>query len=118
MCIEHPAGLQSMLVARHVLFSRDGERIGLMFEKAPSVPANLWMRAEHALKLGDLGCVVRLYPAANLYAEKDRKGEPIYGRHAGLKSMRDLAHADLVRVSIEDTGQLHTILGELRKCYL
>ncbi|WP_374393786.1 hypothetical protein [Tabrizicola sp.] len=115
MCIEHPAGHQSKLAARYVIVARNGERIGLMFEKAPSAPANLWLRADHARRLGNPGCDCRDYPASDLYAENDEKGRPIYGRHAGLKTMRDLAHADLLRLAIEDVGQLEHILFTLKK---
>jgi hypothetical protein len=115
MCIEHPAGHQSKLAARYVIVARDGERIGLMFEKAPSAPANLWMRADHARRLGNPSCDFRDYPASNLYTEKDKNGEPIYGRHTGLKTMRDLAHADLVRLAIEDAGQLVDLLIALER---
>jgi hypothetical protein len=52
MCIEHPAGHQSKLAARYVIVAPDGERIGLMFEKASTAPANLWMRSDHARRLG------------------------------------------------------------------
>lgn len=92
-CIEHPAGHQLKLAARYVIVARDGERMGLMFEKAPSVPENLWLRADDARRLGNPGCECRDYPASDLYVEKDKKGEPIYGRHAGLRTMRDLANA-------------------------
>lgn len=85
-----------------------------MFEKAPSAPANLWMRADHAHRLGNPSCDFRDYPASDLYVEKDKKGEPIYGRHAGLKTMRDLAHTDLVRFAIEDANQLQHILIALK----
>jgi hypothetical protein len=114
MCIEHPAGHQSKLAARYVIVARDGERIDLMFEKAPSVPANLWLRADHSRRLGNPGCECRDYPASDLYVEKDKNGAPIYGRHTGLKTMRDLAHADLLRLTIEDVGQLQVVLQRLR----
>lgn len=89
-----------------------------MFEKASTAPANLWVRADHVRRLGNPGCEFRDYPAAELYVEKDKKGEPIYGRHTGLKTMRDLAHADLMRLTIEEPGQLHAILIGLREFQL
>ena len=73
------------------------------------------MRADHARRLDNPGCEFRDYPATDLYVERDKKGEPIYGRHAGLKSMRDLAHADLVRLAIEDAAQLQDLLIALER---
>lgn len=32
-----------------------------------------------------------------------------YGRHTGLKTTRDLAQSDLLRLTIEDAGQLHGV---------
>jgi hypothetical protein len=114
MCIEHPAGHQSKLAARYLVVAPNGERIGLMFEKAPNAPANLWVRADHARRLGNPGCDCRDYPASDLYVEKDKKGEPMCGRHTGLKTMRDLAHADLMRLTIQEIGQLQFLLEGLK----
>ncbi|MBC2834069.1 hypothetical protein [Paragemmobacter straminiformis] len=113
LCIEHPAGHQSKLAARYILISRSGERIPIMFEKAPNVAAQLWLRAEHTRHLGKGLGETRSYPAHALYTEKDEKGRPIYGRHAALKAMRDMANADLVKLEIEWIGQLERVIGAI-----
>jgi hypothetical protein len=109
-CKEHPAGHQTKLAARYVLVVSNGERIGLMFEKAMTAPANLWLRADHASRLGDPDCISKYYPASALYIDKDENGRLIYGRHTGLKSMRDLANADLVRLTITNVSQMQRLL--------
>jgi hypothetical protein len=106
----HPAGHQTKLAAHYVLVASDGERIGMMFEKGPSSPTNLWMRAEHAVRLRHVDVLRRDYPATDLYAGADDKGRAIYGRHAALKPMRDLANADLVRFEFERIDQFEAAL--------
>ena len=113
-CVMHSAGHQSKLAARYVLIAGDGERVGLMFEKGPNSPANLWMRADHASRIEDLGVARRDYPAADLYAAIDEKGRPIYGRHAALRQMRELANADLVRFEIDQSDQLFAVCQHLK----
>lgn len=113
-CVEHPAGHQSKLAARYILVSRSGERIPIMFEKAPNLAAQLWLRAEHALRLGKVLGETRSYLANALYSEKDEKGRPIYGRHAALKAMRDMANANLVRLEIEQIEQLEQVIEAIR----
>lgn len=113
VAVEHPAGHQFKLAARYVIISRAGERIGLMFEKHESVPAQIWL-ARHFGK-GLLGCEipVREYNAEQLYAISDAEIEPAYGRHAALKSMRDLANVDLLRFTVESRAQLERIVSHL-----
>ncbi|MCZ8133501.1 MAG: hypothetical protein O9248_00500 [Rhodobacteraceae bacterium] len=105
----HPAGHQTKLAARYLLPTQDGDRIALMFEKGPSSPAYLWMRSEHATRMAHLGISRREYPAADLYAATDGKGRPVYGRHAALRQMRELANADLVRFEVEQVSQLQAL---------
>ncbi|WGV16003.1 hypothetical protein [Fuscovulum ytuae] len=109
----HPSGHQTKLASRYVLVTKAGERIALMFEKGPTSPANLWMHAEHAASIEHLGLSRRDYPAADLYAATDEKGRPIYGRHAALRQMRELANSDLVRFEIENAAQLRSVLRQL-----
>jgi hypothetical protein len=108
--IMHPAGHQTKREARYVLVTNGDDRIALMFEKGPRSPANLWMRAKHAARIERLSVSRRNYPAEELYAGTDGKGRPIYGRHAALKAMRDLANTDLVCFEIEQIDQLREIL--------
>lgn len=111
--VEHPAGHQGKLAARYILRSAGGDRIGVMFEKGDKTKAYLWLDQRSAGNLADAGIESRLYPASSLYQLDEASGKPAYGRHAALKSMRDLAHADLVRFTISQQGQLETILTAL-----
>lgn len=111
---EHPAGHQGKLATRYVLVTDGGSRIGLMFEKAPNTRAYLWVprRFGHVLEEGEIE--TRVYPAAALHqvvAEGDKRR---YGRHSGLKPMRDLANVDLVRFDIVTVGQIENILYKLK----
>ncbi|MBZ8117371.1 hypothetical protein KUD11_01785 [Roseovarius sp. LXJ103] len=112
---EHPAGHQGKLAARYLIRARDGDAIEIMFEKGPRGPANLWVEASRVsafLEHTDL--CHRLAPAATLYAVKGANGKPVYGRHSALKSMRDLAHADLVCIRIEALTELDRFLDHLQ----
>lgn len=113
-CAEHSAGHQAKLAARYVLVSYNGERVGMIFEKFAQAPAFLWLQTGHASIAGGVDCQRREYPAASLYAGADAKGKPVYGRHAALRQMRDLANVDLVRLEIDNVEQLAAILEALR----
>jgi hypothetical protein len=110
--IEHPAG-HGKLFARYVLRSEEGDRIELMFEKGEKSPAHLWLTRRHALPLLTMGMEFRDYPASELYQPTEPGGKPVYGRQSALKSMRDLANADLVRLKIERVEQMEMILAKL-----
>lgn len=110
---EHPAGHQGKLAARYLLRSQSGERIGLMFEKSDKTKPLLWVEHRFMRDLVDDDIEFKRYPAASLYQAVEPKGKQPYGRHAALKSMRDLARADLVRLTIDRVEQLRTILAHL-----
>lgn len=110
--VEHPAG-HGKLFARYVLRSQDGDRIELMFEKGERSRSNLWLSASHAARLGRMAIESRDFPASALYQPAEPGGKPVYGRHAALKSMRDLANADLVRLTIGRVDQMEVILVKL-----
>lgn len=111
--VEHPAGHQAKLAARYVLRRRDGERIGLMFEKGDSTDAHLWVGSRFAEVLLEADIEGRVYPASALYAPTKEDAKPAYGRHSGLKAMRDLANADLVRFTLRSRADLVVILDHL-----
>lgn len=111
--VEHPAGHQGKLAARYVLRSKVGGRIGLMFEKSDKTKPLLWVEQRFLRELVVSDIEFRVYPASSLYQTVEPGGKQPYGRHAALKSMRDLAHADLVRFSIDRVEQLRTILTHL-----
>ena len=110
--VEHPSGHQGKLAARYLLRTGSGDRIALMFEKAPKTAANLWLPLTHARFLEGIDAPSRVYPASALYQEKE-PGPRGYGRHSGLKSMRDLANIDLIRFTIERVTQMEAILERL-----
>jgi len=111
--VEHPAGHQGKLAARYVLRSNVGARIGLMFEKSDKTKALLWVEHRFLRHLVDGDIEFKLYPASALYQAGEPDEKQSYGRHAALKSMRDLAHVDLVRLTIDRVEQLRTILTYL-----
>ncbi len=114
--MEHPAGHQGKLAARYVLLrSSDGERIGLMFEKGEKTQAHLWIETRFVTERMKAGVGYDSYPAAALYQSKGRDGKPVYGRHAALKAMRDLAHADLVRFTPKTPKELQLLLRNVQE---
>jgi hypothetical protein len=112
--IEHPAGHQGKLAARYILRSNNQERIGLMFEKGDNCPAYLWVNAGYAAAMLDTDIISLLYPASALYQTDEATKKTLYGRHAALKPMRDLANADLVRFNIDRIIQFEQIIDHLR----
>lgn len=110
---EHPSGHQGKLAARYVLISASGERVGLMFEKSECAKPHLWVEQRFACGLLDLDIEFQLSPASSLYREVEVGGKRTYGRHNGLKAMRDLANADLIRFTINEISQLKAILQKL-----
>ncbi|ETD86395.1 hypothetical protein U716_03280 [Rhodobacter capsulatus B6] len=113
MAIEHPAGHQGVYVARYLLVSRGGDRIGLMFEKGERSAANLWFARRFAGPLSEAGLTLRDYPASALHQLSSDGKARSYGRHSALKSMRDLANVDLVRITIERPTEMRLILDNL-----
>ncbi|MDZ7909061.1 MAG: hypothetical protein U5N10_13100 [Gemmobacter sp.] len=111
--MEHPAG-HGKLFARYVLRTQDDDRIEMMFEKGEKSRANLWLTCDHAVPLVAMGVEFRDYPASALYQPTEPGGKPVYGRHSALKSMRDLANADLVRFTIDRVDQMEMILTRLK----
>jgi hypothetical protein len=109
VAIEHPAG-HSKHIARYILRSQSGERIEMMFEKGEKSRSNLWLAGIHTEGLMDGSIEVRAYPASDLYRAAEPGESPTYGRHAGLKVMRDLANADLVRFTVTRTAELERII--------
>lgn len=111
--VQHPAGHQGKLAARYVLRSEAGARIGLMFEKNDKTKPLLWVEHRFLRDWVHDDIEFKLYPASALYQAVEPGGKQPYGRHAALKGMRDLANADLVRVTIDRVEQLRTLLAHL-----
>lgn len=113
VAIEHPSGHQGKYAARYVLRNQNGDRIGLMFEKAEKTRPYLWVEHSRVRDLLDVGVEFRTYPATGLYQPVEEGQKASYGRHAALKSMRELAHADLVRINIRSVEQLKGLVEKL-----
>lgn len=113
VAIEHPSGHQAKYAARYVLRNHSGDRIGLMFEKAEKTKPYLWVEHARVRDLLGVGVEFQTYPASALYQLKVEGQKASYGRHAALKSMRELAHADLIRINIQSVDQLRGLLGKL-----
>lgn len=111
--VEHPSGHQRKYAARYVPDAQSGERIGLMFQKDENSAPNLWVAQRFATELMEAGIDTRVYPASALYQAAGDGERRTYGRHAGLKAMRELANADLVRFTIERPGQMQFLLAAL-----
>lgn len=112
VAMEHPAG-HGKLAARYILRSQNDDRIELMFERDAKSRANLWLARDRAGDLLNTGIEFRAYPASDLYQATEPGGKTSYGRHAALRSMRDLANADLVRFTIERAEQMEALLANL-----
>lgn len=84
-----------------------------MFEKTEKSRANLWLAQGLVGDLVTADIAFRIYPASALYKAPEPGGKQSYGRHAALKPMRSLAHADLVRFTIDRTEQLERVLEHL-----
>jgi len=111
--IEHPAGHQGRLAARYLLRTDANERVGLMFEKGDKTQAHLWVESRFVRDFTGHGIESRVYLASALYQPAGDGQKAAYGRHAALQSMRDLAHADLVRFTISEPQQLQQVLEHL-----
>ncbi len=112
--VEHPAG-HAKIVARYILRSQNDERIEMMFERDDKSRANLWLAKDHTIGLLNGDIEVRSYPAADLYQVSEPGGKIAYGRHAGLKVMRDLANVDIERFTITSVGEIEVIIDHLKK---
>ena len=84
-----------------------------MFEKAEKTKPYLWVEHACVRDLLDVGVEFRTYPATGLYQPGEEGQKASYGRHAGLKAMRELAHADLVRINIRSVEQLKGLVVQL-----
>lgn len=113
VAVAHGAGHQHSLAGRYVL---NGTRLGsieMMFEKGASTPANLWMPQKVEKWIADAGLTFRQSLAETTNVQRNATGGLIYGRHSALKTMRHLANADLICVTIEKIGDLRTLLARL-----
>lgn len=113
VALEHPSGHQGKLAARYVFKSAGGEHIELMFDKGPASPANLWVCQRYVGCLDLEKLTHRLSPAHVLFKTKGKDERPRYGRHSGLRSMRQLSNADLICFNLQSVAQLQDVLDGL-----
>ena len=113
LAVEHESGHQGKLAARYTLRTEHGMAVELMFEKSPKTPANLWMTLQTGRDLLDEDISYRLSPASEVNHAFGADGRPKYGRHSALKTMHQLAHADLICFRIEREGQIEALLARL-----
>ncbi|NVK57344.1 MAG: hypothetical protein HWE26_17205 [Alteromonadaceae bacterium] len=114
VALEHAAGHQGKLAGRYTLIADGGTRIGIMFEKSEKTQAHCWVEARFADSIGDIGIEHKRYMASDLYKKNPKTGKISYGRHAALKSMRDLCNADLVRFTPVDAAELERLVNRLK----
>lgn len=114
VAIPHPAG-HTTSVSRYVMRARDENRIDLMLERNRRGRAKLWISSVQAQILLDLGIEHRDYPASEVYKSEVGEHSLKYSRHAGLRQIRSLANADLVRFTIDEVEQLSRIVDRLKE---
>lgn len=112
--LEHPRGHQRKLAARYLMHTPKGGAVELMFEKGPASAPNLWVAERYVAELLEDGAFeFRRAPASALFTTRGKDGKAQYGRHAALKSMRELSHADLVCIRLATLGELDRILEHI-----
>lgn len=109
---EHPLDHQDSKAARYVLTTSGGAQIELMFEKNAQVPANLWCLGKAVAGLGG-GPAASHSPASALHAQKNTKGQTLYGRHSSLENMPQLGSADLTRFRLESLSDAGIVIDHL-----
>jgi hypothetical protein len=110
---EQSPGHQDSKAARYRLTSEHGAEIEIMFEKNDTAPPNLWCLECAAGAALIAGHDARLSRAADLWAKRGRNGEPLYGRHSGLRVMAQLGEADLVCLTPSSLAQVGQIIDRL-----
>lgn len=113
VALEHPAGHQGKLAARYIMRSVNDDRVSMMFEKNEKTKPHLWIDHRFARGLMDAEIEFRVSLASSLYQAAEPGKKPLYGRHAALRSMRDMANVDLVRFTIDRLEQMQMVLAKL-----
>lgn len=77
-------------------------------------PPNIWVleRATSALNLNRFD--VARSPGRQLYLENGASGKKRYGRHSGLRSVPQLADADLIRITPKTFAEAEIIVAALK----
>src|SRR5208337_120601 len=110
---EHELGHQQSKAQRHVLTSRHGAHVEIMFEKNEKTPANFWClkAAAGSTLIADLN--PKPSPASSLRTKLGKDGEPLYGRHSALERMAQLGEADLVCFAVEQFRDAEKIIDRM-----
>lgn len=108
--VEHPSRHQKKLLNRYVV---KGHRLCFAFEKFISTPANIWC----PIKVKDFvsGVKNKESPSSELWKCYNAKGELMYGRHGGLKKMKELRDADLIVFSPETSEEGKRVVEGIKK---
>lgn len=111
---EHPVGHQQSKAARHLLLSRLGAPVEIMFEKNADSPPNIWCHEKAAGTVLIAAQRPRRYPSSALWIKRGADGELLYGRHSALQNMPQLGEADLVCFTLASVKQVGEIIDRLR----
>ncbi|MFC3119572.1 hypothetical protein ACFOHS_20095 [Jhaorihella thermophila] len=111
----HPAGHQSTYANRYVYRAAGGTPIEIMFEKkAPEAPRICGSRNGSSTKEpAGIWTTACLRPRPCIRAKKQKKGELLYGRHSGLRTMPQLERADLVCFRLRSVQDLEALIAML-----
>lgn len=110
----HKIGHETSHANRYVLRSSKGTQIEIMFEKGGTGNANLWVRSDFATGIPGNRIEQRIYPGKAVNTLTNNKGKTVYGRHAGLRSMDQLADADLTRFTLSTLADLDQVIAVLK----
>lgn len=109
--VEHSSGHQPVKLNRYAI---EGSGLCFAFEKNYSSPANIWC----PIKVKDFVSGVkknRESPSSELWKFYNAKGELMYGRHGGLKKMKELRDADLIVFSTETSEEGKRVVEAIKK---
>ena len=107
-------------VRRYTLKANDGTDLQIMFQvyenqkTGRSAPPNIWFLKAAAKLMNTQKPAYKDYPASSINQRKPVTGRVTYGRHSGLKSMTQLAEADLLRFTPETIFEVEKLIAALK----
>lgn len=108
--VEHSSGHQPVKLNRYAI---EGSGLCFAFEKNYSSPANIWC----PIKVKDFASGVKNKESlsSELWKFNPVKGKIEYGRHWGLKKMKELRDADLIVFSPETSEEGKRVVEAIKK---
>lgn len=108
--VEHPSRHQKKLLNRYVV---KGHELCFAFEKNLSTQVNIWC----PIKVKDFvsGIKNKESLSSELWKFNPVKGKIEYGRHSGLKAMKELRDADLIVFSPETSEEGERVVEAIKK---